>query len=421
MDYTGIFMKIKDKYLPIVTPPDFPAFHKLTIQGNFILILLTMLAINSCQKEDNDKEPELQYLVESELIAGYNRADILTTLENTEELPEGISFLVNYDISVYKIVYTTTDTRNTPVLASGALLVPETSQPLPLLSFQHGTLSSDEEAPSRFSEENYFASVLYASTGYIMALPDYLGYGISNHIDHPYEHGRSLATASRDMLRAVRELGATEELFSASNNLFLTGYSEGGYATMALLKLLEEEHSDEFSITAATAGAGAYNKSEFARQILLSDSNLYHLNAFLWVLDTYNNVYDLDRPYSFYFNEPHATLIETEGIFANTELNPQDLFTPDFREGILAGTDTEFIEVLADNDNYDWRPSSPLRLYHGTDDDYVFYLNSATAFEAMKNRGATDVELITVEGGDHATSIFDYLTGTFLFFAQLRN
>ncbi len=383
------------------------------------IIVILLLVLAGCQKEDDERQPE--FLVEHELLASFTRAEIINYLNDFGDLPDGLSFMVNHDVSVYKIVYNTIDTRNDPVLASGALVVPRSSHSLPLLSFQHGTLSSEQDAPSYFSLNSYLSALVYASTGYIMVLPDYLGYGSSRHIDHPYEHGRSLATASRDMLRAVREFDERSNEFNANNKLFLTGYSEGGYATMALLKLLEEEHSSEFTVTAATAGAGAYNKSEFARHILQDNSELRFLNSFLWVLDTYNSVYGLDRPYSFYFNDPHAEVIQNGGVFANTELNPRNLFQSDFRDNILNGSDTDFMEALADNDNFDWKPVTPLQLYHGTDDDYVFYFNSESAIEAMRNRGASRVELITVEGGDHATTIIDYLAGTFWFFTQHLN
>jgi pimeloyl-ACP methyl ester carboxylesterase len=383
------------------------------------LIVILLIVVAACQKEDDDRQPE--FLVEHELLASFTRAEIISYLDDFGDLPGGLSFMVTHDVSVYKIVYNTIDTRNNPIPASGALVVPHSSHSLPMLSFQHGTLRSEQDAPSYFSLTSYLSALVYASTGYIMVLPDYLGYGSSRHIDHPYEHGRSLATASRDMLRAVREFDERSNEFSANNKLFLTGYSEGGYATMALLKLLEEEHLSEFTVTAATAGAGAYNKSEFARHILQDDTEMRYLNSFLWVLDTYNSVYGLDRPYSYYFNDPHAEIIRKGGVFANTELNPGNLFHPDFRDNLLNGSDTDFMEALADNDNFDWKPVTPLQLYHGTDDDYVFFFNSESAMEAMENRGASRVELITVEGGDHATTIVDYLTGTFLFFTQHLN
>ncbi len=386
--------------------------------SRLIILLLAGIIIISCEREKEDRLPDPDYLIEYELLTEFSTNEIINMIGGAGDLPTGIELLVRYGVSVYRIVYETIDTENNYIPASGALILPKTADPLPLMSFHHGTITREEDAPSYFISDQYMAAAFYSATGFIIALPDYLGYGTSRHLDHPYEHGRSLATASRDMLRAVREFDLRSDEFNISDKLFLTGYSQGGYTTMALLKLLEEEHLTEFSITAATAGAGAYNKTLFAEYLVELDEELEYLNYFLWVLDTYNSVYSIDRPYSYYFNEPHATTIEQYGVFANIEMNPRNLFTTQFIYGIITGDDTEFAEALADNDNYDWKPSTPLQLYHGTDDDFVFYFNSSTAYEAMKARGSGSVELITIEGGNHATTITDYLLGTFLFFSS---
>ncbi len=382
------------------------------------LLFLFIFLFSGCQKDDQETIPDPLFYIEHELISSYSKTDIQQLLNNQEGIPSELSLFINNDISVYKIIYRTVDTENNEVLASGALIVPDSNSPLPLISFQHGTLTNEEDAPSYFSSDDYLATAFFASTGYIIALPDYLGYGSSRQLDHPYEHGHSLASASRDMLRAVREYDLSNPQFRASDKLFLTGYSQGGYATMSLLKLLEEEHPGEFRITAATAGAGAYNKTETAKKIIEADKELVHLNTFLWVLDTYNKIYGFNRPYSYFFNEPHDSEIEAGGVFNNTGLNPANLFTTEFRDEILLDPESDFMEAIADNNNYDWKPVAPLQLYHGTEDEFVYYLNSQSAYLAMKERGAENVELVTVQGGDHGTTVFEYFTGTFLFFRR---
>ena len=383
-----------------------------------LLLLLLVTALQSCRKDSEDLLPDPIYLVESLPIAGFSTVEIMNKLISIGDVPQEVAFLLQHDISVYRIIYNTVDISGDPVLASGAVIVPQSDIPLPMISFQHGTITSDEEAPSYFSGDDHFIAAVYASAGNIIVLPDYLGYGSSKHLDHPYEHGSSLATASRDMIRAVREFDLWTDEFRADDRLFLTGYSQGGYATMALLKLLEENHVNEFRVTAATAGAGAYNKTMFARHILEYNGNLTYMNYFLWVLDTYNKIYGINRPYNYIFKEPYAQIIEEGGVFANAELNPAKLFRSDFRNAIFMDEDQEFINAITDNDNFDWKPSTPLQLYHGTDDDFVFYFNSTSAYEAMIARGVNRVELITVQGGNHSTTLADYLTGTFLFFSS---
>ena len=106
--------------------------------------------------------------------------------------------------------------------------------------------------------------------------------------------------------------------------------------------------------------------------------------------------------------------------FVNLESNPQLLFTQNFLEGVKNDTETGFLNALADNDCYNWKPVAPLKLYHGTNDDYVPYFNSETAYEAMHALGG-NVELVPISGGSHSTSVETYLTGTLFWFQSLSH
>ena len=59
---------------------------------------------------------------------------------------------------------------------------------------------------------------------------------------HPYHHAISEATACVDLLRAVRAFCATNG-FPLNDRLFLCGYSQGGHATLSLLRDLESLRS----------------------------------------------------------------------------------------------------------------------------------------------------------------------------------
>jgi alpha-beta hydrolase superfamily lysophospholipase len=74
---------------------------------------------------------------------------------------------------------------------------------------------------------------------------------------------------------------------------------------------------------------------------------------------------------------------------------------------------------VAENDVFDWKPTAPISLYHGTADQYVPFLNSQTAFDAMKARNA-DVTLIPVQGGTHGSTLTAYFLGTFQLFSSYR-
>jgi dipeptidyl aminopeptidase/acylaminoacyl peptidase len=74
--------------------------------------------------------------------------------------------------------------------------------------------------------------------------------------------------------------------------------------------------------------------------------------------------------------------------------------------------------AFRDNDIYDWKPKAPLALFHGTADDYVPYFNSEDAYKAMRARGATQVSLHPIEGGNHFTSVAQYTLEALGFISQ---
>ncbi|GAB3239856.1 hypothetical protein GCM10027346_33450 [Hymenobacter seoulensis] len=355
-------------------------------------------------------------LVGSTLIGEYSTTALAGRVN---EIPL-VGALARYPIKVYRLTYATTNTDGKAVTASGAVLVPVTPQALPVISYQHGTLRPEDEnrAPSYYNSGSELWSVVsvLAATGYVVSAPDYIGYGASKALPHPYEHGPSLATASADMLRATREFLKKENVAVNQKN-FLLGYSEGGYATMALHKLLEEKYATELPVTASAPGAGAYHKTAFAQYIMKSEQSLNFLSTYVWVLTTYNSVYGLNRPLSAYFKEPYAAQLQANP-FGAVPSRPQQLFAEPFRQAVLTSSDAALSATFRSNDLHDWKPVAPLALFHGTADDYVPFFNSEDAYNAMRARGATQVQLRPIQGGNHFTSVANYTLQAFAFISQ---
>jgi pimeloyl-ACP methyl ester carboxylesterase len=293
-----------------------------------------------------------------------------------------------------------------------------------MVSQQHGTIRTDAEAPSYFgvNSEAYFSGALLASVGFITACPDYIGYGESKNVAHPYEHRKSLAQASLDMIRASKEFINKNTDIKWDNRLYITGFSQGGFATMALQKMIEEETGTEFNLRASSCGAGAYNKTATMKNLVTqSTSTVVSNNAlYAWVLQTYNTVYKIGRPMSFYFKEPYATQVQTSALGATISVAFSKSLTDTFVKSINDGTDAAFAAAVADNDIFDWKPITPTRLYHGDADELVPFLNSQTAFDAMRKRGATNVELYKLAGATHGTAVQNYLIGTYEMFTTVK-
>jgi pimeloyl-ACP methyl ester carboxylesterase len=387
------------------------------------LLVGLMLAPVGCNKSTDDPVVTPQpaaILVKNELIGTFT-ADQLKA-RYTGGLA-ALSLFVRYGLKVYRLTYNTTNTDGKAVTASGVLLVPDATTKLPLVSYQHGTILTDADAPSNYqpSSEVYQFATVFSSLGYIIAAPDYIGYGASANLPHTYEHRNGLATASLDMLRASREFIKAQTL-NWDNRLMITGYSEGGYATLALQKKIEEEAPAEFNLVGSSCGAGAYDKPAFVRYIAANntDGQSFNNRVYLFVLQTYARIYTPTRPYSYYVKEPYATQLATRSA---TELNPTGSFntilTDSFRQAILNKTDATFEAALADNDIHDWKPRTPTQLYHGDADNTVFFFNSQNTYDAMRKRGATNVTLNPIPGATHATGIQAYILGTSAFFQSL--
>ncbi len=402
-------------------------YFMLTIKTIFLMLLLgglMVVAPTGCHKSgvvDPVSPAPARTLVSSSLLSEVSSAQLRGRYTGASAV---LQLFIRYGIRAYQINYTTTNTDGTKITASGAVIIPtNASAALPLLSMQHGTILNDDDAPSYFGagSEAYTLGSLFASQGYIIAAPDYIGYGASKNMPHTYEHRNGLATASLDMLRATREFLAQNGV-NWDQRLFVAGYSEGGYATMALQKKIEEETRSEFNLVASACGAGAYDKPAFMQQIVneRSTGNVGINRLYVWVLLTYNRIYGLNRPMTYYFKEPYASQIAANGKEANISVSLNTAFTDSFRQAIADGTDTDFLKAVRDNDIHDWKPRTPTRLYHGDADDTVLYLNAQNAIAAMQKRGAANVSLETLKGANHASGILGFITGTYSFFGTFK-
>lgn len=309
-------------------------------------------------------------------------------------------------VAVYKIIYETITPIGEGTTASGSLVVPEgISRPLPLMSYQHGTVARKENVPSREGLEP--VNLSFGGTGYVVASPDYLGLGDSPGF-HPYVHAASLATAVVDMLRASRSFCAGHSV-ALNGQIFLLGYSEGGYATMAAHKAIEEGYSREFSIAASAPMAGPYDMSGTMRRLFLSGDPYPDPFYMPYVILAYNSVYHLTDSLSKIFVSPYAGKLPGlfDGGHGGGEINQELPSVPGkmLRPGLFAalGNDPNSLlaKVLTENDLYRWTPVAPMRIYHCRGDDRVPYANADVAYRSFIKRGATHVELITLDNGGH--------------------
>ncbi len=215
-----------------------------------------------------------------------------------------------YPVSFYRVTYQTLDPAGNLTVASGLLLVPVkgAGRISPLLSWQHATLTQEKQAPSYAdgtttgTPSEAQLGFINASLGYIVIMPDYLGFGAAKSIFHPYVQQSTLASASIDMIRASKTF-LSQNGIGYNTQLFLGGYSEGGYATLATQREMETNLATEFTITASEPGSGPYDVSNTASAVFATTNlaGVTDAGAIAFLLKSYDLYYNNPSQLATYF------------------------------------------------------------------------------------------------------------------------
>lgn len=320
---------------------------------------------------------------------------------------------------VFKVVYETVDAQGNSVQASGQVSLPSDSgTPIPIASYQHGTVVDRDEVPSRYALTRLESIVpaIMASNGYLGVAPDYLGLGDSPGF-HPYIIAKPSATCVVDLIRAAKTL-AEQESYALNDQLFLFGYSEGGYVTMAAHQELEALHAGELTVTASIPMAGPYDVSGVLVDTMLNDkpySNPFYL---MYVILAYHEIYGLFDDPEEIFSETYAPRVR-DYLTGSLSLNdlqsqmpkiPKAMLSPDFVEAFSTDTNHPFRELLRQNDLVQWAPQAPMRLIHCSGDLTVPFENSQLAYDHFTQSGKSNIELINPFAlGDHSQCILPAL------------
>lgn len=339
----------------------------------------------------------------------------------------GIPVTPQYDVKSYFVYYETVGPDGLPTRASGIVVAPATAaKPFPLLSYQHGTEFLTNQVASQLNGE-YSLGLVFASVGYVVSMPDYLGMGMGSGF-HPYVHSRSEATAALDCLRAARLLCGQVGL-NLNGQLFLIGYSQGGQATMALHKEIESYHANEFTITASAPMAGPYDMSGTMVNLMVSEQPYNNPEYLPYTLFSYNSVYKLYNSASEFLNEPYATTLPPlfDGRHSGSQIRsampsiPSQIFKREFLDEFKTNAASPYRTVLEANNLYNWRPAAAMRMYHCHGDTTVPYANSEVTVASFHNLGATQVQLIDpYPQGDHASGSTYCFLAAYQWFETLK-
>ena len=205
---------------------------------------------------------------------------------------------------------------------------------------------------------------------------------------------------------------------------------------MATHKYIEDNNLlSEFNVLASAPCSGPYEMSGAMADTILSPYPYSNPGYLVYLLSSYELVYgNIYNNYLEILNPPYDTIVPPYFDGNNTTLSMGSL------NNLLSGyIDTLMVDTvlqnfinsqstynhplwtaLLDNDNHDWAPQRPIKMYYCTGDEQVTYQNAISAEAAMIANGAPDVEAVNMGTGDHGDCVFPALIGAYMWFDGIR-
>ena len=317
-------------------------------------------------------------------------------------------FMQNIYRSIDQIAvkYQTVAPTGDSIWVSGKLFLPKNKNAKNIIIASHYTICANSEAPSNANS----IEGIFATKDYIVLMPDYIGYGISDSLTHPYLHLNSTVRSAIDLLKAaIPYLNANS--YTYRKPLILVGYSQGAAATLALQKELENEYANEFTIYKTYAGAGPYDLAEtFNFYTNYPRTNIPCSLPMLILGMNYGENLGLDREEFFQpiLLEQCPLLIESKIHSMNTVnialgnditqlLKPIIFYKDSFPTSVL-------FNAVEKNSIIKLSPKSYLYLFHSTRDDMVPFLNSENLKLEFDSQKLDNIQYDFAPYGNHMTA-----------------
>jgi len=358
--------------------------------------------------------------VQYEFIGRWD-ADKLNTIL-TDDTPKFFGVAVKYTaaknaVKLYRVTYSSVvpERGNKPIVATGLVAVPDTAgTSFPMVSYQHGTVYGKQEVPSfpDQSPETQLMIAQFAGRGYIVIGADYFGMGASKEPEG-YMVKASHQQATYDMLLASRAV--LDHLKLSSGKLFISGWSQGGFVTMALLEKLESAGVKVDGAATASAPVDIFVALNgflgFPRKIDATWVNsLFILSSFAF--ENYYGVPGLARSL---FNDDYYDLARK--VYEREPFNAADV-PSDLHKLIRADyfnaqyfAASAYGKLVAQTTAYRWIVKSPVRNYYGEADEVITpgLGQLAMTYQRAIGSGNTQVEAVstgpTSHRGTYATAV----------------
>jgi len=314
-------------------------------------------------------------------------------------------------IDLYKVTYPSKNEAGAVRMLSGLLAVPQAGTRKGLVLFCHGTSQDRRISPSRYTgqlrySEAEIATMAFATGGYAVAMPDYLGLGDDDEF-HPYPYGDLNSRAGIDLVTQIRASDPRFLIDMGPKN-FVTGYSEGGAVAMWTVKNLAAPNApwqvakaaplsgpyDLSGVTAKSLLDGGLGLEDLAKKVFLmsyvaQSAAVYRPNVNLE--DYFDRSFSTYIPFVFNQNLDDiaaAKKLAIRSITLGAFSSVHKLLKPNFISTLKSEDLSDpLLKRLAENNCFDWSPTFPMQLVYLTTDSTVVSENSVKALSVMQRRG----------------------------------
>lgn len=291
---------------------------------------------------------------------------------------------------------------------------------------EHYTITSDKESPTQG-----FPIELMITGNALTVMPDYIGYGLTRHLTHPYLNHNICATNSIDALPAaytlfneISNVGINEEW-----TLCVLGASQGGGNALAIHKLMDnnQELAKTWNFEYSYAAAGPHNpkltiekyieNGKVTNPVVLPFTIEGMFASYPEILGKYNVEMMFDDNYlkvkdtidqmllskNYTTTEINAVIFEYVRTTIDEALAGDEIYLTDILSDEIFDDESEIVKDLyqcleKNNLTKGWTPTHPIKLYYSSADRTVPYENSIDVKEAF---GEMVVVSETVEPVDH--------------------
>ena len=287
-------------------------------------------------------------------------------------------------------IYPSIDIDGNPITLSGKVILPAKGPVKRYILVSHYTIASNREAPSNiFSLEG-----LLVKLGYALIIPDYIGYGVTADLVHPYLVMDVTARNVLDMYKAVVPFMKAAGREPEHDDIYLMGYSQGGATTMAIQHMIEH-HEEPIKIRRVFAGGGPYDIKYTYDQFVETNFASYpcavpimmqgmvvgnKLNLDMRTMMASNIYENLDE----WVNSKRYTTSQINALIGTQVTS--DLLTP-IGMNRQSKEVSELYKAMTENSilTYSWTPQAPVFMFHSMDDDVVPFENAMRAKSKWKN------------------------------------